>query len=141
MKLEAIVLPVAEVDRARDFYARAGFRLDVDHEASDEFRVVQFTPPGSSCSILFGIGLGVKPNGPVQGLHLVVGDIEAAVAELDRRGITTDPIIHINLEGRFDGVDPERTDYGSYSGFSDPDGNGWVLQEVGYEADPQPSSG
>ena len=134
MRLEAIVLPVANVDRAKEFYEKVGFNLDVDHEAGDEFRVVQFTPPGSPCSIIFGIGLGDATGSPVRGMHLVVADIAAAAAELNDRGIETDPIFHMNPEGRFDGVDPGHTDYGSYSAFNDPDGNGWVLQEVGYEA-------
>jgi catechol 2,3-dioxygenase-like lactoylglutathione lyase family enzyme len=132
MKLEVVVLPVADVDRSKEFYAKAGFRLDVDHDAGERFRVVQFTPPGSACSIVFGIGLGAVAGSPIKGMHLVVRDIEAAVAELTQRGIDTDPIIHMNLEGTFGGPDPNRTDYGSYSGFTDPDGNGWLLQEVGH---------
>lgn len=132
MKLEVVVLPVADIDRAKEFYERAGFRLDVDHAAAAKFRVVQFTPPGSACSIIFGIGLGEITESPIKGMHLVVNDIEKAVDELGERGIETDPIVHMNLEGTFDGPDPERTDYGSYSGFTDPDGNGWVLQEVGH---------
>lgn len=132
MRLEVVVLPVGDVDRAKDFYEQLGFKLDVDHEAGDSFRVVQFTPPGSACSIIFGVGLGEVTASPVKGMHLVVSDIEAAVAEINGRGIDTDAIFHMNLEGTFDGVDPDHTDYGSYSGFQDPDGNGWVLQEVGY---------
>lgn len=135
MRLEAIVLPVEDVDRAKEFYSKAGFHLDVDHEANEKFRVVQFTPPGSPCSVIFGVGLGPHSDSPVRGIHLVVTDIEAAVGELRERGIPTDPITHMTLEGTFDGVDPERTDYGSYSGFSDPDGNGWVLQEVGHHTE------
>lgn len=134
MRLEAIVLPVADVDRAKQFYEQAGFRLDVDHRVNGQFRVVQFTPPGSACSIIFGIGLGVVTTGPIKGMHLVVTDIEAAAAELEDRGIETDPIVHMSPDGTFDGVDPERSDFGSYSGFTDPDGNGWVLQEVGFHS-------
>lgn len=132
MRLEVIVLPVADVDRAKDFYQRLGFNLDVDHKAGTSFRVVQFTPPGSACSIIFGVGLGEVTASPVKGMHLVVNDIEAAVADLYERGIATSAVFHMNLEGRFEGVDPDHADYGSYSGFEDPDGNGWVLQEVGY---------
>lgn len=132
MRLEVVVLPVTDVDRARQFYEKVGFGLDVDHDAGDAFRVVQFTPPGSACSIIFGVGLGELTQSPVKGIHLVVTDIEKAVAELTERGIETDPMFHMNVEGTFAGPDPERTDYGSYSGFTDPDGNRWVLQEVGY---------
>lgn len=132
MKLEVVVLPVADVDRAKSFYERVGFNLDVDHDTGEQFRVVQFTPPGSACSIIFGVGLGPVTQSPITGMHLVVNDIEAAVTELADRDIETDPIVHMNLEGTHDGPDPARTDYGSYSGFTDPDGNGWVLQEVGY---------
>lgn len=132
MRLEVIVLPVANVERAKEFYEKVGFDLDVDHEAGEQFRVVQFTPPGSACSIIFGIGLGEVPASPVKGMHLVVEDIEAAVARLAERGVGVAPIVHMNTEGTFAGPDPDRTDYGSYSFFTDPDGNGWVLQEVGY---------
>jgi catechol 2,3-dioxygenase-like lactoylglutathione lyase family enzyme len=132
MRLEVVVLPVADVDRAKEFYERVGFNLDVDHEVGDSFRVVQFTPPGSACSIIFGNGLGETTESAIKGMHLVVKDIEKTVTELTERGVETNPIVHMNLEGTFDGPDPERTDYGSYSGFTDPDGNGWMLQEVGY---------
>lgn len=135
MRLEVIIIPVADVDRAKEFYDRAGFKLDVDHSGGDNFRVVQYTPPGSSCSIIFGVGLGAVTDSPVKGMHLVVSDVEKAVGELNERGVETTPIYHMNLEGRFDGVDPSHTDYGSYSGFTDPDGNVWVLQEVGYATD------
>jgi len=132
MRLEALILPVADVDRAKGFYTSVGFDLDVDHRPNDHFRVVQFTPPQSQCSIIFGTGLGETTQSPVKGMHLVVTDIEAAVADLARRGVTTRPIFHMTPEGTFDGVDPNRTDYGSYSAFDDPDGNGWVIQERGY---------
>ena len=135
MRLEAIILPVTDVDRAKEFYERAGFDLDVDHARGDSFRVVQYTPPGSACSIIFGVGLGAVPATAVVGMHLVVTNVEKAVSVLESRGIETIPIHHMSLEGRFDGVDPAHTDYGTYSGFTDPDGNGWVLQEVGYVAD------
>ncbi|MFZ0013374.1 MAG: VOC family protein [Acidimicrobiia bacterium] len=132
MRLEALVLPVADVDRAKDFYTGVGFDLDVDHQPNDDFRVVQFTPPGSPCSIIFGTGLGETAQSPVRGMHLVVTDIEAAVADLVGRGVVPGSIFHITPDGTFDGVDPHRTDYGSYSAFDDPDGNGWVIQERGY---------
>jgi predicted enzyme related to lactoylglutathione lyase len=131
MRLEVFILPVADVDRAKAFYEEAGFVLDVDHQPNEQFRVVQFTPPGSECSVTFGIGLGEVPASPLKGIHLCVSDIEEAVAELSDRGIQTDPIRHMGANGWVDGVDPERRKYGSYSGFIDPDGNGWLLQEVG----------
>ncbi|HEX6302168.1 MAG TPA: VOC family protein [Acidimicrobiia bacterium] len=131
MRLEVVILPVSDVDRARAFYEQAGFHLDVDHQANDQFRVVQFTPPGSPCSVTFGIGLGEVPASPLKGIHLCVADIEEAVAELSNRGIETEPIRHMGPDGWADGPDPERRKYGSYSGFVDPDGNGWILQEVG----------
>lgn len=133
MRLEVVVLPVSDVDRARAFYEQAGFVLDVDHQPNDQFRVVQFTPPGSPCSVTFGVGLGEVPASPLKGIHLCVADIEVAVAELTDRGLGCDPIKHMGPEGWADGPDPERRKYGSYSSFTDPDGNGWVLQEVGAE--------
>lgn len=132
MRLEVVMLPVADVDRAKAFYENAGFGLDVDHQPNDQFRVVQFTPPGSACSVTFGLGLGIDDIGPVRGLHLVVEDMEKAVADLTDRGLDTEPIRHMGPQGWVDGVDPERRNYATYSGFSDPDGNGWILQEVGY---------
>lgn len=137
MRLEVVILPVSDVDRAKAFYEQAGFTLDVDHRANDQFRVVQFTPPGSDCSITFGIGLGEIPAAPLTGMHLCVADVEEAVAELSRRGIDVDPVKHMGPEGWVDGVDPERRKYASYSAFTDPDGNGWLLQEVGGSASRQ----
>lgn len=131
MRLEVVILPVTDVDRAKAFYEQAGFALDVDHQANEQFRVVQLTPPGSDCSITFGVGLGETPASPLKGIHLCVVDIEEAVAALSERGVEPDPIRHMGPEGWVDGPDPERRKYGSYSGFTDPDGNGWVLQEVG----------
>lgn len=131
MRLEVVILPVEDVDRAKSFYEKAGFVLDVDHQASEEFRVVQFTPPGSDCSVTFGIGLGEIPVSPLKGMHLCVADIEEAVSELRERGIDCDPIRHMGSNGWEDGPDPERRKYGSYSGFTDPDGNSFLLQEVG----------
>jgi catechol 2,3-dioxygenase-like lactoylglutathione lyase family enzyme len=132
MRLEVIVIPVADVDRAKEFYEqRAGFTLDVDHRAGD-FRVVQLTPPGSYCSISFGTGLGIDDDRPLKGMHLVVTDIETAVAELSGRGVETEAIRHMGTDGWVDGPDPGHGDYATFSGFSDPYGNGWVLQEVGH---------
>jgi catechol 2,3-dioxygenase-like lactoylglutathione lyase family enzyme len=130
-KLELVPLPVADVDRAKAFYVdQLGFRLDVDHTAGEHFRVVQMTPRGSACSISVGIGITSKPPGSVEGLHLIVGDIEAAHADLVKRGVQPSEIFHFGPGGREPGVDPERRDYGSFLGFADPDGNGWVVQEV-----------
>ena len=129
-KLELLVLPVTDVDRAKAFYEGAGFRLDVDHRAGDAFRVVQLTPPGSACSISIGTGITTAPPGCVQGLHLVVEDIEAARAELVEGGVDVGQPFHFGPEGQVDGLDPERRDYGTFASFSDPDGNGWLLQEV-----------
>ncbi|MGW7265901.1 VOC family protein [Streptomyces sp. NPDC054842] len=138
LKLEVIVLPVSDVDAAKAFYEKAGFRLDVDHVADDTYRVVHLTPPGSQCSILFGTGVTTAAPGSVQGLHLVVSDIEAAHAELVERGVEVGGIFHDaggvfhrgTEEGRVGGPQPQRASYGSFAAFSDPDGNGWVLQEV-----------
>lgn len=129
-RLELILLPVADVDRAKQFYQQAGFHLDVDHTQGDDFRVVQFTPPGSSCSITFGIGIVDTVPGSVQGLHLVVTDIEEARAELVGRGIAVGEIRHMTPEGWKPGVDPAHARYNSFADFTDPDGNGWLLQEV-----------
>lgn len=131
MRLEVVIIPVSDVDRARAFYEQVGFVLDVDHQPNEQFRVVQFTPPGSACSVTFGIGLGEVPSAPLKGLHLCVADIEEAVAELTSRGIECDPIRHMGPGGWEEGPDPERRKYGSYSGFVDPDSNSWLLQEVG----------
>ena len=132
LKLELILLPVADVDRAKVFYAdRCGFHLDVDHHASDQFRVVQLTPPGSACSIAFGIGvIDAVPPEPVRGMHLVVTDIEAARQELVGRGVQVGDIRHMTPEGWRPGADPAHARYNSFADFTDPDGNAWVLQEV-----------
>ncbi|HYI21091.1 MAG TPA: VOC family protein [Candidatus Limnocylindrales bacterium] len=133
-RLEVIILPVSDVDRAKDFYEhKLGFHLDVDHEASETFRVVQLTPPGSDCSITFGIGVSQKPPGSYEGLHLVVNDIEAAHAELSGRGVEISDPFHFGAEGQTPGLDPERRDYRTYLSFSDPDGNGWLVQEVHHQ--------
>jgi catechol 2,3-dioxygenase-like lactoylglutathione lyase family enzyme len=132
MKLELVLLPVADADRAKAFYERAGFRVDVDHRAGDAFRVVQLTPPGSACSIAFGVGITSSEPGSVRGLHLVVTDIEAARAELAERGLDVSQIRHMAEGAWTPGVDLAHTDYGSFADFADPDGNTWVLQEVGH---------
>jgi hypothetical protein len=112
--------------------------LDVDHRAGDEFRVVQLTPPGSACSISFVGGMGGGTPGSLKGLHLVVADIEAARAELVGRGTDVSELFHFDAGGRAPGPHPERADYGSFFSFSDPDGNGWLVQEV--NRNPQPST-
>jgi predicted enzyme related to lactoylglutathione lyase len=129
MKLELILLPVTDVDRAKEFYEKAGFNCDVDHQAGDQFRVVQLTPPGSACSITIGVGVTDAPPGSVKGLHLVVTDIEQARAELVERGVGVSEFFHFTETGQTPGLHPERADYGSYATFSDPDGNLWLLQE------------
>ena len=130
LKLELIVLPVSDVDRAKAFYEQAGFTTDTDHQAGDDFRVVQLTPPGSSCSISIGKGISPAPPGSVQGLHLVVSDLEEAVADLRGRGVEVGDPFHFGPEGQTAGLDPDRRDYGSFATFGDPDGNGWLLQEI-----------
>jgi catechol 2,3-dioxygenase-like lactoylglutathione lyase family enzyme len=128
-KLELVIVPVSDVDRAKSFYMeRAGFVLDVDHRAGEDFRVVQLTPPGSSCSIT--LMRNTEAAGSVQGLHLVVSDIEAARAELVGRGTEVSEIYHFDGGGQQPGPDPQRGDYESFLSFSDPDGNGWLVQEV-----------
>ena len=129
-KLETIVIPVSDVDRAKAFYENLGFRLDVDHAPNEQFRVVQFTPPGSACSITFGVGVSQVAPGTYEGLHLVVNDIEAAHTFLVERGVECSEPFHFGPEGRMDGLDPERRDFGTYIELSDPDGNGWLVQEV-----------
>ena len=133
LKLELIVLPVSDVDRAKAFYEAMGFRLDLDKEASENWRAVHFTPPGSECSIIFGKGITTVPPGSAQGMYLVVPDIEKSRAELVDRGIQVSEVFHdANAlgQGREPGLHPDRMSYGSFATFSDPDGNGWVLQEV-----------
>ena len=135
MRLELVVIPVSDVDRAKEFYEeRAGFRLDVDHRAGEDFRVVQLTPPGSACSIAIGVGITSVAPGSAQGLHLVVRDVEAARAELASRGVEVGAPFHFGPEGRADGVDPGHADYATFLQFADPDGNGWLVQEVGHGA-------
>jgi catechol 2,3-dioxygenase-like lactoylglutathione lyase family enzyme len=130
-KLELVLVPVADVDRAKSFYTeKVGFNLDVDSRAGDDFRVVQMTPPGSACSISIGVGITDAAPGSYRGTHLVVFDIEAARAELVERGVDVSEIRHMRPSGWEPGPDPERRDYGSFADFSDPDDNTWVLQEV-----------
>jgi catechol 2,3-dioxygenase-like lactoylglutathione lyase family enzyme len=130
--LELVLVPVTDVDRAKEFYAdKLGFAVHVDHRAGDNFRVVQLDPPGSSCSISIGIGLTDAAPGSAKGLHLVVRDIEAARAELVGRGLEISDVRHMTPEGWKPGADPDHADYNSFADFSDPDGNTWVLQERG----------
>jgi catechol 2,3-dioxygenase-like lactoylglutathione lyase family enzyme len=129
-RLEAIIIPVSDVDRAKAFYEKVGFTLDVDHKANDEFRVVQFTPPGSAASIVFGKGVSQSEPGSYGGLHLVVTDIEAARDDLAARGIEIGDLFHFGAAGQAPGLHPDRADYATYLAFSDPDGNGWLVQEV-----------
>jgi catechol 2,3-dioxygenase-like lactoylglutathione lyase family enzyme len=130
-KLELVLIPVSDVDRAKAFYVdKLGFNLDVDHQPSEEFRVVQMTPQGSACSITIGIGITKATPGSYEGIHLIVKDIEAARAELVGRGVAVSEVRHMGPEGWQPGPDPEHSDYNSFADFSDPDGNTWVLQEV-----------
>jgi catechol 2,3-dioxygenase-like lactoylglutathione lyase family enzyme len=137
MKLEAVLVPVSDVDRAKAFYERLGWRLDADFVISEDFRVVQLTPPGSEASIIFGNGLTSAAPGSIEGLQLTVVDIETARDELAGRGVDVElfhdaggVFHHAGTEGRVPGPDPQRSDYGSFASFSDPDGNGWLLQEI-----------
>jgi catechol 2,3-dioxygenase-like lactoylglutathione lyase family enzyme len=126
-KLELVVVPVTDVDRAKQFYAdRLGFNVDVDHSPSDEFRVVQLTPPGSACSISIGKGLTEMTPGTMKGLQISVGDIEAAHAQLVERGVEVSPVRHLGEEGWAEG---KGEDWNSYLFFDDPDGNSWAVQE------------
>lgn len=130
-RLELVVLPVSDVDRAKTFYTEhVGFTLDVDTSPVEGFRVVQLTPPGSACSITIGTGLTDSPPGSYKGLHLIVDDITAAREELMGRGVEVSEIRHMVSGEWTAGPDPEHHDYNSFADFSDPDGNVWVLQEV-----------
>ncbi len=138
MKLEVVVVPVSDVDRAKDFYQSLGWRLDADFPGEEGFRVVQLTPPGSACSIIFGHGVTSAPPGSAEGLQLVVTDIEAARAEVAERGVEVTEVFHdaggvfhhAGTEARAPGPAPEHKTYGSFASFSDPDGNSWFIQEV-----------
>jgi catechol 2,3-dioxygenase-like lactoylglutathione lyase family enzyme len=140
LKLEAIVISVSDVDRAKEFYESLGWRLDADFPFDNGFRVVQFTPPGSGCSVQFGTNMTLGAPGCAQGLYLIVSDIEAAHNELIARGVKISNVFHAGTpgaqfqlagaSGRLDGLAPNHTSYNSFATFSDPDGNGWLLQEV-----------
>ncbi len=138
MKLEVVVVPVSDVDRAKGFYASLGWRLDADFPGEGGFRVVQLTPPGSACSIIFGSGITSATPGSAQGLQLTVTDIDAARAELVDRGVEVSEVFHdaggvfhhADGEARTPGPAPDHKSYGSFVSFGDPDGNGWFLQEV-----------
>ncbi|MFE2298710.1 VOC family protein [Streptomyces sp. NPDC059445] len=138
MKLEVVVVPVSDVDRAKSFYTRLGWRLDADIAPDDTFRVVQMTPPGSPASVIFGTSVTSQAPGSAQGLQLIVDDIEAAYDELKQLGAEPSEVFHdaggvfhhAGTDARLPGPDPRRTSYGSFLSFSDPDGNGWLLQEI-----------
>jgi catechol 2,3-dioxygenase-like lactoylglutathione lyase family enzyme len=143
MKLEIVVVPVSDVDRAKRFYDGLGWRLDADFAAGDDYRVIQFTPPGSGCSVIFGKNVTAAAPGSAQGLYLIVSDIEAARKELIGRGVAISEIFH-GADGvyvgkdetflfggqRVGGPDPEHRSYRSFASFKDPDGNGWLFQEI-----------
>jgi len=138
MRLEVVLVPVSDVDRAKRFYESLGWRLDADFPVDDGYRVVQLTPPGSTCSIIFGEGVTSAPPGSLGGMHLSVYDIDAARADLVGRGVdVSEPFHdasgvfhHAGTDGRLSGPAPGHADYGSFVAFSDPDGNGWLLQEI-----------
>ena len=143
MKLEVVVIPVSNVDRAKTFYAKLGWRLDGDFAAGDDWRAVQFTPPGSGCSVIFGKNVTPAAPGSAQGLYLIVSDVEAARDELRRRGVEASEVFHgggsvhagrdepyLFGQLRVSGPDPGHGSYQSYVSFRDPDGNGWLLQEI-----------
>ena len=143
MKFEIVVIPVSDVDRAKEFYGRLGWRLDADYDNGADFRVIQFTPPGSGCSVIFGKNVTAAAPGSAQGLYLIVSDIEAARNELVAHGVDASEVFHDAggvyagtdqpyLFGRLrvSGPDPEHRSYRSFVSFSDPDGNGWLMQEI-----------
>ncbi|HXS62024.1 MAG TPA: VOC family protein [Streptosporangiaceae bacterium] len=128
-KLEVIILPVTDMDRSKGFYQdKAGFVVDVDHRAGEDFRIIQLTPPGSACSVT--LMRNQEAAGSVQGLHLIVDDIEAARTEITGRGAEVSDFFHFGPGGQEPGLDPQRARFGSYFSFSDPDGNGWLVQEA-----------
>jgi catechol 2,3-dioxygenase-like lactoylglutathione lyase family enzyme len=140
LKLEAIVIPVSDVDRAKEFYGNLGWRLDADFPFDNGFRVVQFTPPGSGCSVQFGTKITSATPGSAEGLYLIVSNIEAAHDQLIAHGATVSDVFHagrpgaqfepVGTAGRLEGAALDRASYSSFVTFSDPDGNGWLLQEV-----------
>jgi catechol 2,3-dioxygenase-like lactoylglutathione lyase family enzyme len=143
MKFEIVVIPVSDVDRAKEFYGRLGWRLDADYDDGNDFRVIQFTPPGSGCSVIFGKNVTAAAPGSAQGMYLIVSDIEAARKELLGRGVEISEVFH-DASGvyagpdepylfgrrRVSGQDPDHRSYRSFASFNDPDGNGWLFQEV-----------
>ena len=142
-KLEIVVIPVSDVDRAKDFYSRLGWRLDADYDNGSDFRVIQFTPPGSGCSVIFGKNVTGAAPGSAQGLYLIVSDIAAARKEFLERGVAVSEVFHDAggvysgpdepyLFGRLrvSGPDPEHRSYRTFASFRDPDGNGWLFQEI-----------
>jgi catechol 2,3-dioxygenase-like lactoylglutathione lyase family enzyme len=143
MKFEIVVIPVSDVDRAKEFYAKLGWRLDADYDNGKDFRVIQFTPPGSGCSVIFGKNVTAAAPGSAQGLYLIVSDIQAARKELLRRGVEIGEVFHGAVDAyagpdepylfgriRVGGPDAEHRSYRSFASFSDPDGNGWLFQEI-----------
>ena len=140
LKFEAVVIPVSNVDRAKQFYAKLDWRLDADFRFDNGFRIIQFTPPGSGCSVQFGANVTSAAPGSARGLYLIVSDIEAARADLAARGIAVSDVFHAETpgaqfqpdgtHGRVKGPSPDHATYGSFVTFNDPDGNGWLLQEV-----------
>jgi len=143
MKFEIVVIPVSNIDRAKQFYAKLGWRLDADYDNGSDFRVIQFTPPGSGCSVIFGKNVTPTAPGSAQGLYLIVSDLEAARKELIERGVEVSEAFHGGdnvyagpdepyLFGRIrvSGPDPEHRSYRSFASFKDPDGNGWIFQEL-----------
>jgi len=140
LKLEVVVIPVTDADRSKGFYAGLGWRLDADFSFDNGFRVVQFTPPGSLCSIQFGTRITAAAPGSAHGLYLIVSDIDAGRAELIDRGAKVSDVFHAgapgaqlepdDTSGRVNGPDPDHKSYGSFATFEDPDGNSWLLQEV-----------
>jgi catechol 2,3-dioxygenase-like lactoylglutathione lyase family enzyme len=138
MKFEIAVIPVSDADRAKRFYTDLGWRLDIDFADGDDYRVIQFTPPGSGCSVIFGKNVTMAAPGSAQGLYLIVSDIVAARDALMRRGIAISELFHdaggvfhhADGQDQVSGANPARYSYASYAAFSDPDGNGWLLQEV-----------
>jgi catechol 2,3-dioxygenase-like lactoylglutathione lyase family enzyme len=143
MKLEIVVIPVSDVDRAKAFYASLGWRLDADFTADDDYRVIQFTPPGSGCSVIFGKNVTPAAPGSAQGLYLIVSDIDAARNDLVRRGVQVSDAFHGATDAyvgtdepylfgriRVHGPDPKHNSYRSFASFNDPDGNGWLFQEI-----------
>jgi catechol 2,3-dioxygenase-like lactoylglutathione lyase family enzyme len=130
MTIEAVVLPVSDVERAKTFYERVGFGCDTDHEPNENFRIVQLTPPGSACSIIVGKGIPQGEPGSVQGVYLVVEDLAQAVAALTDRGFPVSEPFHFGPEGQVAGLEPNRAPYASFATLADPDGNTWLLQEI-----------